>query len=537
MTGTVPSKAICYGLFNRFLYLFLPPDSDQHHAMTLPQAAPPSSHEPIYQRLAAHYRSVIQAGSLAPGDRMPSLRVLMQKHDVSLSTALQLSRQLESEGWLEARPRSGYFVRHPRRSTLARLAEPKLNVAPDPAQYVGIHTRVSEFVTRRRSQPIALNFSAARCPPELYPGTALRNAAIRVLRRKPDIFVDPSPARGSQAFRTVLARRAVAMGMALSPDDIQVTNGCIEALNIALRAVAQPGDTIAVESPTFYGLLQILESLNMRALEIPTSSETGLSVEALELALRTYPGIKAVVVVPHLQNPLGSIMPDGHKQALLSLCESHDIALIEDDTYSELVDHTRSGAKASPPRAIKSWDTRGQVIFCASLHKILAPDLRLGWISAGRWQARVEMLKYTQTRNNEALGQLAAAEFMASSGYDRHLRSLRSKLAVQRAWTAESIATCFPAGTRLNLPEGGLALWVELPQQLSSRPVFDQALEAQILIAPGWLFSNSQRFDHYLRISCGWPYSTEVDKGLRKLGSIVSRLAEQAGSSSAAKRY
>ncbi|MES2942770.1 MAG: PLP-dependent aminotransferase family protein [Pseudomonadota bacterium] len=497
--------------------------------MTLLHTPSPASHEPIYQRLASHYRGVIQAGSLLPGDRMPSLRLLMQKHDVSLSTALQFSRQLESEGWLEARPRSGYFVRHPRRSTLARLAEPKLDVAPDPAQYVGIHTRVSEFVARRRSQAITSNFSVARCAPELYPGAALKNAAIRALRRKPEVFVDSSPARGSQYFRTVLARRAVSIGLALSPEDIQVTNGCIEALNIALRAVAQPGDTIAVESPTFYGLLQILESLNMRALEIPTSSETGLSIEALELALRTYPGIKAVVVVPHLQNPLGSIMPDANKQALLSLCENHDIALIEDDTYSELLNRSHHSTSQAAPRAIKSWDTRGQVIFCTSLHKILAPNMRLGWISAGRWQARVEMLKYAQTRNNEELGQLAAADFMASSSYDRHLRALRSKLAVQRAWTAESIATYFPAGTRLNLPDGGLALWVELPQHMSSRPVFDQALEANILVAPGWLFSNSQRFDHYLRISCGWPYSTEVDNSLRKLGSIVSRLAGQAG--------
>ena len=232
--------------------------------------------------------------------------------------------------------------------------------------------------------------------------------------------------------------------------------------------------------------------------------------------------------MPHRQNPLGAIMPDARKQALLALCEHHDIALIEDDTYSELVNRTGSASsQAAAPRAIKSRDTSGRVIFCASLHKMLAPGLRLGWISAGRWQARVEMHKYAQTRSNEELPQLAAADFMASNSYDRHLRALRSKLVVQRARTAEAIATYFPAGTRLNLPDSGLALWVELPQQLSSRPVFDKALEAKILVAPGWLFSNSQRFYHYLRINCGWPYSTAVDGGLRKLGSIVNRLAGQ----------
>ena len=494
------------------------PTNATSDARTLPGGAP------LYQRLAAHYRGVIGAGSLAPGDRMPSLRSLMRQHSVSLSTALQLSRQLESEGWLEARPRSGYFVRQPRRHALARVAEPLLNVAPDPAQYVGIHARVSEFVSRGRLQTITSNFSVARCAPALYPGEALRHAAIRALRRQPELLVSPSPARGSLSFRTTLARRAVGSGMALSPEDILVTHGCIEALNIALRAVAQPGDTIAVESPTFYGLLQILESLNMRALEIPTSPDTGLSVEALELALQAYPDIKAVVVVPHLQNPLGSVMPADHKQRLLQLCEQQDIALIEDDTYSELLN--REDHLAPAPRAIKSWDTRGQVIYCASLHKVLAPGLRLGWMTAGRWQARVEMLKYAQTRSNDELAQLSAAEFMASAAYDRHLRNLRGRLDVQRAKTAETVATCFPPGTRMNLPDGGLALWVELPGQLSSRPVFDQALDAQILVAPGWLFSNSQRFDHYLRINCGWPYGPEVDLGLRRLGAIVSRLAD-----------
>lgn len=505
--------------FSFFCICFYRPIQTIIATMTSPQTP---TQTPIYQRLASHYRGVIHAGSLAPGDRMPSLRVLMQQHSVSLSTALQLSRQLESEGWLEARARSGYFVRHPRRSQLAKVAEPPPGAMPDPAQYVGIHAHVSEFVARGRMQAISMNLSLARCAPELYPGEALKNAAIRALRRKPDLLVSNSSAKGSPHFREVLARRAVAIGLSLSPDDIQVTNGCIEALNIALRAVAQPGDTIAVESPTFYGLLQILESLGLQALEIPTSPETGLSVDALDLALRTYPGIKAVVVVPHLQNPLGAIMPNAHKLQLLALCERHDIALIEDDCYSEL---GSSSARSAPaPHAIKSWDTTGRVIYCASLHKILAPGLRLGWMAAGRWQARAEMLKYTQTRSNEDLPQLAAAEFMASNSYDRHLRALRSKLDVQRAKTAEAIATFFPPGTRMNLPEGGLALWVELPGQLSSRPVFDEALKAQILVAPGWLFSNSKRFDHYLRINCGWPYSAAVEGGLRTLGAIVGRL-------------
>jgi len=481
---------------------------------------------PLYQRLAMHYRSAIEAGSLVPGDRMPSLRALMRQHGISLSTALQLSRQLESEGWLQARPRSGYFVRRPLRSTLATVAEPLMDVIPDPAQYVGIHDRVSDFIARGRLQPVKTNLSAARCAPELYPAHALQQSALRVLRRHPDVLVTAAAStKGSPEFRAALAKRALGVGLTLSPDDIQVTHGCIEALNLALRAAAQPGDTIAVESPTFHGLLQVLESLGLQALEIPTSPQTGISMEALELALQTYPHIKAVVVVPYLQNPLGSIMPDTHKQRLVQLCDEHAMALIEDDCYSELVNERRRAD--TPMRAIKSWDKTGNVIYCSSLHKVLAPGLRLGWMVAGRWQARVEMFKHVQTRSNEQLSQLAAAEFIASPAYDRHLRRLRAALLVQREKSAEIIASSFPPGTRLNEPEGGLALWVELPQKLSSNKVFDAALKEKILIAPGLMFSNSLRFDAYLRISCGSPHDAQAETALRRLGQIVGELLVQ----------
>lgn len=477
--------------------------------------------QPLYRKVADHYLAAIKLGTLAQGERMPSVRELMRLHDVSLSTALQACRQLESEGWIEARPRSGYFVRHPKRIGIMPVEEPNLALPPDPAQYVGIHARVSDFIAQGRRHPVKVNLSGARAAPDLYPSEQLKNAAIRALRRQPDMLVRAAPPGGNAAFRSVLGKRAMTSGLVLSPDDVTVTHGCIEALNLALRAVASPGDTIAVESPTFYGLLQVLESLGLRALEIPTSAGTGMSIEALELALQAYDNIKAVVVVPHLQNPLGSIMPDASKQRLVHLCERHGIALIEDDTYSELAEG------ATPLNALKAWDRSGNVIYCASLHKILAPGMRLGWMVAGRWHARVAMLKYAQTRDNEEWSQIAAAEFMASSAYDRHLRRLRAALRMQRERMAEAIATYFPLGTRLSVPAGGLTLWLELPQKLSSTTVFDAAIQKGILVAPGTMFSNSNRFDHFVRVSCGWRYTGEVDDAMRCLGRIVGELSQK----------
>jgi DNA-binding transcriptional MocR family regulator len=472
---------------------------------------------PLYRRLAAHYRDAIEAGTLVPGDRFPSVRSLMGRHEVSLSTALQVCRQLESDGWLEARPRSGNFVRQPRRQVVCPLAEPVAGQALDPASYVGMHARVSEFIARGRQSPVKVNFSSARSAPSLYPGEALKNAATRALRRDPELLVRPAPNNGNAGFRSVLARRAMANGMLLAPEDILITQGCIEALNLALRAVTQPGDIVAVESPTFYGLLQVLETLGLRALEIPTSPFTGISIEALELAVRGVEPIKALVVVPHLQNPLGCIMPDSHKARLVAFCSTHAIPLIEDDTYSALTNDD------APLKALKAWDGDGNVIHCASLHKILAPGLRLGWMNAGRWQSRVEMLKYVQSRYNEELSQLAAADFMGSSAYDRHLRRLRSSLKSQRARSAEAIAAYFPEGTRLTDPDGGLALWVELPNGLSSRALFDAALAEGIFIAPGLMFSNSNRFDGYIRLNCGAPYTPEIEAALKRLGELCGQ--------------
>ncbi|TJZ72987.1 aminotransferase-like domain-containing protein [Chitiniphilus eburneus] len=472
--------------------------------------------EPLYRQLASHYLHAIQAGTLRPGERMPSVRVLMQRHDVSLSTALQVCRHLESRGVLEARPRSGYFVRPQARAGLAPASEP-VAALPDPARYVGIHQRVSDIVARGQAATVHTNLSGASGAPGLYPTEPLKNAAIRALRQHPDLFGQGVPTLGVPEFRAVIAKRALAARMNLSADEVLITQGCIEALNLALRAVAQPGDVIAVESPGFYGLLQVLESLGMRALEIPTSPQTGISLEALELAAQTYDRIAGVVVVPNLQNPLGAVMPEAHKERLVRWCAAQGIALIEDDTYSG------THNDEAPLSALKSWDRDGGVIHCASLHKTLAPGMRLGWISAGRWHARVEMLKFTQSRPNEALSQLAVADFMASGAYDRHLRRLRVMLRDQREQLAEAIATCFPAGTRLSVPNGGLGLWIEMPQGCSSATVFDAALREGIRIAPGLMFSNSNRFDGFIRLSCGFPYTRALDQALRRLADVVRR--------------
>ncbi|CAM2154595.1 GntR family transcriptional regulator [Pararobbsia alpina] len=490
--------------------------SDDPHRASLPLPD-----EPLYERLAEHYRRIIASGTLLPGDRMPSVRALMDRHRVSLSTAIQTFRRLEDTGWLSAKPRAGYFVQRPSALKLAKVPEPEVTTLPSEARYVGLHERISRVLEYAQSFPDALNLGGATAAAELYPADPLQALMRKRLRLRPTLLTEIGVDTGASEFRQAVARRALSNGVTVSPDEIISTTGGVEGVNLALRAVAQRGDTIAIESPAFFGLLQILESLGLRALEIPTSPTTGLSVEALDIALNAYENVKALVVVPNLQNPLGCVMPDDRKAQLVALCKQHGVAVIEDDPYLDLVEGPER------PKPVKAWDRDGNVIYCASLNKVLAPGMRLGWIAGGRWQARIKMLKFAQSRHNETLPQLVAAEFISSGDFDRHLHRLRARLSDQREATCDAIARYFPSGTRMSPPSGGLLLWVELPEGTPSESLYQAALADGIRIAPGTIFSNSDRFGSFIRLSCPKPFDRDLDDAMRRLGQLA-RVAKPA---------
>ncbi len=479
---------------------------------------------PIYQQLATHYRESIEKGALRPGTRMPSVRELMLRHTVSLSTALQSLRTLEEAGWVAARPRVGYFVCHVAHTHLQGWTEPDLRkpYAPAPTRfdgrYVGINERISLLVESGRRADIKVDLGGATPGPGLFAVPAMNRDAAALLREQPHILVQGRSTAGTHPdFQAVMARRAVDAGVRLAPQDVLATSGNSEAVYLALAAVTQPGDVVAVESPTYYGLLQAIESQGLSTLEIPCSQHTGISLEALELAVRTEPRLKAVVVVPDLQMPLGTLMPDSHKAALAAFCSQHDLALVEDDSYRLFVE------APTPPKPIKAWDKTGHVIYCESFNKTLAPGLRQGWMSAGRWHERVQMLKFAQSRNTQTLGQLLVARWVASPAFGRHLLRLRPQLRSQRERAAHAIVRYFPVGTRLRLPPGGLSLWVALPAGVSSAVLFRQGLQQGVRIAPGAMFSNTDRYDSFVRFGCVLPHSDEVNEAYRLLGGLIAK--------------
>ena len=477
---------------------------------------------PLYQRLASNYSAAIDLGSLRRGERMPSVRELMARHEISLSTALQMLRYLEGQGFVEAKPRVGYFV-CAQKPSLPLTSEPDLSqpVQPNPyAHFVGINEHISLLLERGRQAQVYMDIGGCTPPPELFDHLYLNKTVSRLLREHPTLLSQGRSLLANQGnhplFQQAMARRALATGIRVAPVDVLATTGNSEGVSLALAAVASPGDLVAVESPTYYGLLQVVESLQLKALEIPCSPRTGMSIDALELAFQTQPRLKAVVVVPDLQMPLGARMPDENKARLVALCASYGAALIEDDSYGLFVEVPQS------VKPLKAWDSvSGHVIYCQAFNKSLAPGLRQGWMNAGQWHGRVQMLKFAQSRNTQTLGQLVVAEVLGSPTHQRSLEKLRQQLKRQREAMARLVAQYFPLGTRMSLPAGGLCLWLEFPSQMSTSDLFATALSKGIRIAPGSMFSNSGRYEHCMRLACTHLVNEVMEKAMKELGAMA----------------
>ncbi|MCC6622363.1 MAG: PLP-dependent aminotransferase family protein [Deltaproteobacteria bacterium] len=457
----------------------------------------------LYEQLATELGLAIEQGSLRSGERLPSVRRLAQDRGVSVSTVLQAYMRLESAGLVEVRPKAGHFVR--RRTCVVEEPRPPRK-ALQPAR-VAVSDGVARLTTALRD-PSVVPLGSAYLDASVLPIVALNRTLAQIAREAGTAGARYDVPPGLPTLRHQLARRAVTWGVALHEDDFVTTVGATEGITLGLRAVARPDDTVVVESPCYFGLLQVIESLGMRALEVPASARTGLDLDALDEAIRSTP-VRAIVLSANVSNPLGSVMPDAHKERLVATARRHDIPIVEDDVYGDL---TFDGPR---PRPLRAFDHDGRVLLVGSVSKTLAPGYRVGWIAPGRYQERVERLKLAQSLACPTLPQMAVAELLGSGGYDRHIRRLRGLLAGQVERYREAIAAVFPAGTRLSAPRGGFLLWVELPAGVDALAVQERALGRHVAIAPGPIFSARQRFGNFIRVSCGLPFSPAVDAALR----------------------
>lgn len=469
--------------------------------------------EHLYEQLAQELAALTAKGALRPGDRLPSVRTLSEQRSVSVSTVLQAYLLLESRGVIEKRPQSGHYVRATRAAQAPEPRAPRCSVQP-------CRVTVSDLVARvygAARDPKLLLLSGGYLGHSLMPVERLNRSMAAVSRISGGAGLSYDIPPGLPALRRQIARRAAECGVALSADDVVTTFGTMEALHLCLRAVAKAGDAIIVESPAYYGVLQLIDSLGMRAIEVPAHAQSGIDLGLLDEALRQQ-CVKACLLVPNFSNPAGALMPDEAKQELVQMLARRDIPLIEDDIYGDL---RFEGARPRPARA---FDKKGMVMLCSSFSKTLSAGYRVGYVAPGRWRDTVERLKFAQTIATATLPQMAIADFLENGGYERHLTRLRRSLADQMMRVSEAVVDHFPRGTRISRPRGGFFLWVEMPQGKSSVELFERGLKQGIAVAPGPIFAAKPRFATCVRISCAQPWTETVASGIATLGKLAHEL-------------
>lgn len=469
--------------------------------------APLSSN--LYEQVANRIESWIAEGILQPGDRLPSVRTLHKQLEVSISTVVEAYRLLEDRGLIDVRPQSGYFVKQHQRIL---TAEPTQSAPPKHASEVDVSLAFKVNVAI--SDPKKIKLGAAIPAIEMMPLASLDRLMAQTVRQSSLLNHSYDVPPGRFELRQPIARRLIDAGCSLTPDELVITNGATEAVYLALRAVTKPGDTIAIESPTWFGLLQALSLLHLKALELPTHPREGLSLLHLENALKQGK-IAACLIVSNFSNPLGTCMGDRKKQKIAELLAQYQVPLIEDDIYGDL------HFEEKRPKAIKSFDQSGLILYCASYSKTLSPGLRVGWIAPGRYQAQIEQLKLFTNHATAVVPQLTLAAFLGNGGYDRHLRKLRRTYGERMTRMHQAICEYFPPITKVTRPQGGHVLWVEMPEDFDAMRLYEEAGDRQISIAPGTIFSAVGSYRNCFRLNCGLPWSAELETALKTLGQLI----------------
>ena len=473
----------------------------------------------LYLQIAESIAVPIRAGTLARGERIPSVRELARRHSVSSGTVLQAYRMLEDSRLIEARPRSGYFVA----ARPPRPPEPEASSPPASSMAVDVSSLAAR-VMHLAYDPACVSFGAACPSSDLFSQERVRRAVGRAAQRHRATLTQYTIGPGDESLRRAIARHALRMSCQLDPRDVVVTNSCLESITLCLRSVTEPGDVVALESPTLFSFLEILQNLHLRALEIPTHPRTGLSIDALQLALDTQP-VKAVLTVPTLSNPIGATMPVADRRRLAQMVAERRVPLIEDVLYNDLAEDDERR------RAVRSFDTTGHVMICGSFSKTVAPGLRLGWVDPGRFGTNLARLKQATSGSQSVILERALADLLTQPGVEAGYRHMRATLAARMDEARGSIAEHFPKGTRVTNPAGGLILWTELPRGIDSLALFRACLAENIVIAPGTMFSATNHFRHCIRLGVGGIWDDAHRRALRRVGSLAAQL--QAGQSSA----
>lgn len=462
----------------------------------------------LYRTLARQLHRQIHERHWRAGQRLPAVRQFARQHGVSVTTALQCYRLLESEGLIAARPQSGFYVRDDAPGEAGAELD-SFSAVPGPVTNIAEIERVQRTAASPSSAPLGISLLS----PQLVPLTALQRSLHRSTLRLGGRLMQYGPPQGEAALREALAQHFAADGIALPARDLLVTNGCMDAICLALQLTTEPGDIVAVPSPCFSGLLQLIESLGRRLLEIPLHRR-GIRMPALEAAMADA-DVKACLVTANHHNPLGFSLCVDDKRRIARWAAQYRCPVIEDDVFGEC------GLEPTRDLPLKHWDEDGWVLWCGAFSKTLVPAYRIGWCAPGRFLAAAVQRRRAQTASVNLPLQAAMADFVNGGHYHRHLQRLRLALSTQLPAYRRALSEAMPAGTAISQPDGGFVLWLTLPGNFDGMALFEAAAAENISVVPGQVFSSQGRYRNCLRINCGWPLDDGIMSALQRLGELA----------------
>tara|TARA_R110000744_G_scaffold8364_5_gene27877 strand:- start:2864 stop:4306 length:1443 start_codon:yes stop_codon:yes gene_type:complete len=464
----------------------------------------------LYQQVIDFIEYQEQIGAISPGDKLPSLRKLSRQFEISVPTVKQAYLELERQGAISARPQSGYYLKARQARTLLPMRAKWASCEPVEISCRSLIEQVYEAVHMHDSVALGISNPVNAHPPDKTLARMMRSVLSRVSEKA----VSYGPINGDPKLRMNLAFRYQEHGVLVNHEDLIITNGAQEALSIALQCVAERGDIVAVESPCYFGLIELIESLGMKVLEVYTCTEKGVCVAELAKVIEQHP-VKACLFSTAISNPLGSMMPDNERQAMVKLLEKNDIALIEDEVYSDLY------FTEQRPVPAQLYSEKGLVLTCSSFSKTAAPGYRVGWLLPGKFEEKAKRIKRAQSCSTSMLQQWTLSDYLMSGEYDRHLQVLRKTLRYNCERMRALIAEYFPEQVCISKPKGGSVLWVRCRSHVDTSQFFKQAIAQGVNFAPGEIFSPSGKYKNYMRISYGVQWSEKIDQAIKVLGKLV----------------
>lgn len=461
------------------------------------------------EQLANSLKRLIQNGTWKFHEKLPSLRQQASQSGFSLITVMNAYQSLEAQGLIYSKEKSGYFVAGPK----ASAADPVDLTIND---HIEINSIVFKYLKSIQSDQV-IPFGSAFPDSQLLYSPKLIQTMGQLARQKRSYDQTPSLPPGHFALRQWIAQRYCMQGIQTDPSDIVITSGGLDALNLSLQALTQPGDYILLQATIFYGAWQAAERLGLKVISIPDHPEYGIDLEAFEQAVQNYP-IKVCLLMLNSQNPIGYTLSDENKFKLAKLLHDYQIHLIEDDVYEELY----YGSKK--PLPMKYFDQQNLVLHCSSFSKTLGAGFRIGWVHAGIFSESIQHLQLMSTLSVNSFIQNALTEYLSHRHYEKHLKTLRSALQRYKKQFYQYLKTQLPTTCKIHYYPSGYFLWIELPLQINSLDVYEGLIQKNIGIAPSILFNTLEDQQHHIRINCSFELNDPVKDALNQMINMIKQL-------------